>query len=180
MLHQAFAQYSTMAIDTAQLLAGDAIQALNHKDITGALEHLKLIVQGLGISGNSTSKLNSKFVSHTRTHIPVITSQQSGFVPKNVFQMLGKTVPIPSGPGSGLLSTRVFQTVTKAVPNPSNQISCIASTSTIQMLGKTVLNPSNYVSCIASNPIIQMPRNQNSGLLRVLKIRAHGCVFLLI
>ena len=55
MLHQASAQNSTMAIDAATLLAGDAIQALNHKDLNGALEHLKLIVQELGISGNSTS-----------------------------------------------------------------------------------------------------------------------------
>jgi hypothetical protein len=42
-LHQAIAQNSTMSIDTAKLLAGDAIQALNHKDIYGAAEHLKLI-----------------------------------------------------------------------------------------------------------------------------------------
>jgi hypothetical protein len=38
---QAFAQNSTMAIDTAKLLAGDAIQALNHKDLNGRLEYLK-------------------------------------------------------------------------------------------------------------------------------------------
>ena len=42
-LIQVFAQDST--IDTAKLLAGDAIQALNHKDLNGALEHLKLIDQ---------------------------------------------------------------------------------------------------------------------------------------
>ena len=64
-----------MAINTAKLLAGDAIQALNHKDLNGTLEHLKLIVQQLGISGNSTS--NSSLVSHLRTHIPQITSKQS-------------------------------------------------------------------------------------------------------
>src|SRR5215469_15352027 len=46
-LLQAFSQNSTMAIDTAKLLAGDAIQALNHKDLNGALEHLKLIEQHL-------------------------------------------------------------------------------------------------------------------------------------
>ena len=74
-LLQAFSQNSTMAIDTAKLLAGDAIQALNHKDLNGALEHLKLIVQVLGISGNSTS--NSSLVSHLRTHIQAITSKQS-------------------------------------------------------------------------------------------------------
>ena len=74
-LLQAFAQNSTMVIDTAKLLAGDAIQALNHKDLNGALEHLKLIVQQLGISGSSTS--NSSLVSHLRTHIPAITSKQS-------------------------------------------------------------------------------------------------------
>ncbi|HYA83087.1 MAG TPA: hypothetical protein VEH06_06515 [Candidatus Bathyarchaeia archaeon] len=70
-LLQAFAQNSTMAIDPAKLLAGDAIQALNHKDLNGGLEHLKLIVQQLGISGNSG------LVSHLRTHIPAITSKQS-------------------------------------------------------------------------------------------------------
>ena len=75
MLLQAFAQNSTMAIDTAKLLAGDAIQALNHKDLNGGLEHLKLIVQQLGISGNSTS--NSSLVSQLRTHIPASTSKQS-------------------------------------------------------------------------------------------------------
>src|SRR5215471_17351742 len=66
---QAFAQDS--AIDTAKLLAGDAIQALNHKDLNGALEHLRIIVQELGISGNSS------LVSHLRTTIPAIISKQS-------------------------------------------------------------------------------------------------------
>ena len=72
-LVQAFTQNSTL--DTAKLLAGDAIHALNHKDLNGALEHLKLIVQELGISGNSTS--NSKLVSQLLSHIPAITSKQS-------------------------------------------------------------------------------------------------------
>lgn len=45
-LHQAIAQNSTMLIDPA-LLAGDAIQALNHKDINRAVEHLKLIDEHL-------------------------------------------------------------------------------------------------------------------------------------
>ena len=66
---QAFAQDS--AIDTAKLLAGDAIQALNHKDLNGGLEHLRIIVQELGISGNSS------LVSHLRTTIPAIISKQS-------------------------------------------------------------------------------------------------------
>ena len=74
-LVQAFAQNSTL--DTAKLLAGDAIHALNHKDLNGALEHLKLIVQELGISGNSTS--NSKLVSQLLSHIPAITSKQVVF-----------------------------------------------------------------------------------------------------
>ena len=72
-LLQAFAQNSTMAIDTAKLLAGDAIQALNHKDLNGGFEHLKLIVQELGISGNSS--FNSSPVSHLRTHIAIISKQ---------------------------------------------------------------------------------------------------------
>jgi hypothetical protein len=56
--HQAFAQNSTMAMNLSKLLANDAIQALNHKDINGALEHLRLIGQELGISGNSTNLMN--------------------------------------------------------------------------------------------------------------------------
>jgi hypothetical protein len=42
---QAFAQNSTTALNLAKLLTNDAIQALNHKDLNGALEHLKLIDQ---------------------------------------------------------------------------------------------------------------------------------------
>ena len=33
--HQAFAQNLTMTMNLAKLLANDAIQALNHKDING-------------------------------------------------------------------------------------------------------------------------------------------------
>src|SRR5215471_14209299 len=82
-LHQAIAQNSTMVIDTVKLLAGDAIRALDHKDTNGALEHLKLIVQELGLSGNSTSNLNS----HTRIHIPGITSRQSVHLSTRLSQM---------------------------------------------------------------------------------------------
>jgi hypothetical protein len=56
--HQAFAQNSVMTMNLAKLLTNDAIQALNHKDINGALEHLRLISQELGISGNSTNLMN--------------------------------------------------------------------------------------------------------------------------
>jgi len=56
--HQAFAQNSTMTMNLAKLLANDAIQALNHKDINGALEHLRLIGQELGISRNSMNLMN--------------------------------------------------------------------------------------------------------------------------
>ena len=56
--HEAFAQNSTMTMNLAKLLTNDAIQALNHKDINGALEHLRLIGQELGISGNSTNLMN--------------------------------------------------------------------------------------------------------------------------
>ena len=56
--HQAFAQNSTMTMNIAKLLTNDAIQALNHKDINGALEHLRLIGQELGISGNSMNLMN--------------------------------------------------------------------------------------------------------------------------
>jgi hypothetical protein len=162
---QTSAKNSTMAIDAANLLAGDAIQALNHKDLNGALEHLKLIVQELGISANSTS--NSKFVSHTGTHTPAITSKQSALVSTHIFRTFGetvsnpnnlvscigsnptiqtfRTVPNPSDTRSGLVSTHVFQMLGKAVPNPNNHI-CIDSTFAIQMLGKAVPNPTNLVS----------------------------------
>ncbi|MGA9151771.1 MAG: hypothetical protein WBZ36_14430 [Candidatus Nitrosopolaris sp.] len=43
--HQVYAQDSTMTMDLAKLLANDAIHALNHKDINGALENLRLIGQ---------------------------------------------------------------------------------------------------------------------------------------
>ena len=56
--HQAFAQNSTMTMNLAKLLANDAIQALNHKDINGAIEHLRLIGQESGISGNSANLMN--------------------------------------------------------------------------------------------------------------------------
>ena len=56
--HQAFARNSTMTMNLAKLLANDAIQALNHKDINGALEHLRLIGEELGISRNSTNLMN--------------------------------------------------------------------------------------------------------------------------
>ncbi|MGC2680304.1 MAG: hypothetical protein WA323_00455 [Candidatus Nitrosopolaris sp.] len=60
-LLQAFAQNSTMAINTAKLLASDAIQALNHKDLNGALEHLKLIDQHFRqtLVKNSTMAINT-------------------------------------------------------------------------------------------------------------------------
>jgi hypothetical protein len=46
------------------LLVG-GIQALNHKDVNGALEHPRLIQQELGISRNST-----KFkVNYTHVHL---------------------------------------------------------------------------------------------------------------
>jgi hypothetical protein len=61
--HQAFSQNSTMTMDLAKLLANDAIQALNHKDINRALEHLRLIAK-VGTSGNSTSILASKLLTH--------------------------------------------------------------------------------------------------------------------
>jgi hypothetical protein len=58
--HQAFAQNSTMALNLAKLLANDAIQALNHKDINGALENLRLIGQQFpqAFAQNSTMAMN--------------------------------------------------------------------------------------------------------------------------
>jgi hypothetical protein len=58
--HQAFAQNSTMTMNLAKLLANDAIQALNHKDINGALENLRLIGQQFpqAFAQNSTMAMN--------------------------------------------------------------------------------------------------------------------------
>jgi hypothetical protein len=58
--HSAFAQNSTMAMNLAKLLANDAIQALNHKDINGALENLRLIGQQYpqAFAQNSTMAMN--------------------------------------------------------------------------------------------------------------------------
>ena len=58
--HQAFAENSTMTMNLAKLLANDAIQALNHKDINGALEHLRLIGQQFpqAFAQNSTMTMN--------------------------------------------------------------------------------------------------------------------------
>ena len=72
--HQAYAQDSTMTMDLAKLLANDAIQALNHKDINGALEHLRVIAE-VGTSANSTSILASKLLTHLGSHISTNTSK---------------------------------------------------------------------------------------------------------
>jgi molybdopterin biosynthesis enzyme MoaB len=58
--HQAFAQNSTMTMNLAKLLTNDAIQALNHKDINGALENLRLIGQQFpqAFAQNSTMAMN--------------------------------------------------------------------------------------------------------------------------
>jgi hypothetical protein len=58
--HQTFAQNSTMTMNLAKLLANDAIQALNHKDINGALENLRLIGQQFpqAFAQNSTMAMN--------------------------------------------------------------------------------------------------------------------------
>jgi len=60
-LLQAFSQNSTNVINTAKLLARDAIQALDHKDLKGALEHLKLIDQHFHqtLVKNSTNAINT-------------------------------------------------------------------------------------------------------------------------
>jgi hypothetical protein len=57
--HQAFAQ-SSMTMNLAKLLTNDAIQALNHKDINGAVEHLRLIGQQFprAFAQNSTMTMN--------------------------------------------------------------------------------------------------------------------------
>jgi hypothetical protein len=88
---QAFAQNSTMAIDTAKLLAGDAIQALNHKDINGGLEHLKLIDQHFRqtsiknstmaidtaklLAGDAIQALNHKDINGGLEHLKLIVQE---------------------------------------------------------------------------------------------------------
>src|SRR5215472_5307040 len=84
-----FAQNST--IDTAKLLAGDAIQALNHKDLNGALEHLKLIDQHFRqtlvknstmvidtaklLAGDAIQALNHKDLNGALEHLKLIVQE---------------------------------------------------------------------------------------------------------
>jgi len=58
--HQAFAQNSTMTRNLAKILTNAAIQALDHKDINGALENLRLIGQQFpqAFVQNSTMAMN--------------------------------------------------------------------------------------------------------------------------
>src|SRR5215469_2347122 len=58
--HQAFAQNTTMTMNLAKLLANDAVQALNHKDINGALENIRLIGQQFpqAFAQNTTMAIN--------------------------------------------------------------------------------------------------------------------------
>src|SRR5215472_8041874 len=58
--HQVFAQNSARTMNLAKLLANDAIQALNHKDINSALEHLRLIGQQFpqAFAQNSTMRMD--------------------------------------------------------------------------------------------------------------------------
>src|SRR5215472_2145903 len=90
-LLQAFPQNSTMAINTAKLLAGDAIQALNHKDLNGALEHLKLIDQHFRqtlvknstmatdtaklLAGDAIQALNHKDLNGALEHLKLIVQE---------------------------------------------------------------------------------------------------------
>jgi hypothetical protein len=60
--YRVFAQNSTMGIDLVQVLMADSIQALNSNDISGALGHLRLIDQQLGIRGNSVPITTSKML----------------------------------------------------------------------------------------------------------------------
>jgi len=95
---QAFAQNSTM--DTAKLLAGDAIQALNHKDLHGALEHLKLIDQHFRqtlvknstmaidtaklLAGDAIQALNHKDLNGGLEHLKLIV-QELGISGNSIF-----------------------------------------------------------------------------------------------
>jgi len=88
-LVQAFAQNSTL--DTAKLLAGDAIHALNHKDLNGALKHLKLIDQHFRqtlvknstmaintaklLAGDAIQALNRKDLNGGLEHLKIIVQQ---------------------------------------------------------------------------------------------------------
>jgi hypothetical protein len=70
-LHRVFAQNSTMAIDTAKL-AGDAIQALNHKDITRALEDLNQQTNNthiLNVARHNTTASSTRPCTVNITHI---------------------------------------------------------------------------------------------------------------
>ena len=88
-LVHAFTQNSTL--DTAKLLAGDAIHALNHKDLNGALEHLKLIGQHFRqtlvknstmaidtaklLAGDAIHALNHKDLNGALEHLKLIVQE---------------------------------------------------------------------------------------------------------
>src|SRR5215469_5406822 len=88
-LVHAFTQNSTL--DTAKLLAGDAIHALYHKDLNGALEHLKLIDQHFRqtlvknstmvidtaklLAGDAIQALNHKDLNGALEHLKLIVQE---------------------------------------------------------------------------------------------------------
>ena len=60
--YRVFAQNSSVGVDLVEVLMADSIQALNRNDVGGALGHLKLIDQQLGIRGNSVPIMTSKIL----------------------------------------------------------------------------------------------------------------------
>jgi len=146
-----------VAIHNAIPHAHAAIQALNHKDVNGTLEHLILA---------------SKLLAPTLRQVPTNTKagQARCIAPTLEIQTLSRGVPNPSNPNSGTVSMSAIETFNRVVPNPSNPNNCIMSVLAIQALSKMVPTPSNPNSGAVSNPAIQAlskmvptPSNPNSG-----------------
>ena len=143
LLYQAFAQNSTMAIHNAIPQAHTAIQALNHKDVNGTLEHLILA---------------SKLLGPTLRQAPTNTKagQARCIAPTVEIQTLSREVPNPSNPSSGTVSMSAIKAFNRVVPSPSNPNNCIVSTLAIQTLSKMAPTLSNPNSGAVSNSAIQM------------------------
>ncbi len=148
---QAFAQDSTLANNLANLLTGDAVQALNHKDVNGVLQHLKLI----GIQTHNRGTYDSKMDSNPNNPSSCVASAFP-------IQTLSRGVHYPNNPSPGVVSTSAIQTFSRMVRSPNNPNSCIASTLAIQRLNLGVPNPNNPNSGVAPTSAIQTMHFQAS------------------
>lgn len=109
-----------MAIHNAIPQTHTAIQALNHKDVNGTLEHLMLA---------------SKLLGPTLRQAP--TNTRAGQA-RCIASTLSRGIPNPSNPSSGTVSMSAIETFNRVGRSPSNPNNCIVSTLAIQALSKMV------------------------------------------